>query len=150
MVNQVNKKFVEMSKVQCLEAAVAADAKVLKAAAAAQGPSSTADHPFEGKAYVQVSLLCIRACLRVYMRMIAVTPLLLLLLWCGVYKAAGSTHIYNPPPPAHPKTLFFKGFDSKNRNTRDGGGSGGKGPAYDSRNHCLFYCWVCTSSCLDT
>lgn len=52
--NQVNKKFVKMSKVQCLEAAVAADTKVQKALAAAQGPSSTADHPFEGKAYVQV------------------------------------------------------------------------------------------------
>lgn len=53
--NQVNKRFVKMSKVQCLEAAVAADNKVQKALAAAQGPSSTADHPFEGKAYVQVS-----------------------------------------------------------------------------------------------
>lgn len=42
-----------MSKVQCLEAAVAADNKLLKATAA-QGPSSSADHPFEGKAYVQV------------------------------------------------------------------------------------------------
>ncbi|CBJ31516.1 early-response-to-dehydration protein [Ectocarpus siliculosus] len=51
----VNKKFVEMSKVQCLEAAVAADNKLLKATAA-QGPSSSADHPFEGKAYVQSSL----------------------------------------------------------------------------------------------
>ncbi|CAN0322366.1 unnamed protein product [Pylaiella littoralis] len=50
---QVNTRFVEMSKKQCMEAAVAADAKLLKAAGAAQGPSSTADHPFEGKAYVQ-------------------------------------------------------------------------------------------------
>ena len=47
----------KMSKVQCLEAAVAADTKVQKALAAAQGPSSTADHPFEGKAYVQVGWL---------------------------------------------------------------------------------------------
>lgn len=54
---QMNKRYVVMSKVQCLEAAVAADTKVLKAAAAAQGPSSTADHPFEGKAYVQVSYI---------------------------------------------------------------------------------------------
>lgn len=57
--NQVNKRFVNMSKVQCLEAAVAADAKVLKAAAAAHGPSSTADHPFEGKAYVQVGSILV-------------------------------------------------------------------------------------------
>lgn len=48
-----------MSKKQCMEAAVAADAKLLKAAGAAQGPSSTADHPFEGKAYVQV---CVCVC----------------------------------------------------------------------------------------
>lgn len=61
MIHQVNKRFVKMSKVQCLEAAVAADTKVQKAAAAAQGPSSTADHPFEGKAYVQVSSVCYRA-----------------------------------------------------------------------------------------
>lgn len=55
---QVNTKFVEMSKVQCLEAAVAADQKATKAAAVgALGPSSTPDHPFEGKAYVQVSYL---------------------------------------------------------------------------------------------
>lgn len=43
-----------ISKVQCLQAAVSADSKIQKALAAEQGPSSTADHPFEGKAYVQV------------------------------------------------------------------------------------------------
>lgn len=52
---QVNKKFVEISKVQCLQAAVNADNKTIKAAAD-QGPSSTTDHPFEGKAYVQVGV----------------------------------------------------------------------------------------------
>eukprot|EP00904_Undaria_pinnatifida_P004555 jgi/Undpi1/140/HiC_scaffold_1.g00139.m1 len=52
----VNKKFVDISKKQCLQAAVAADSKILKAVAGEQGPSSTADHPFEGKAYVQSSL----------------------------------------------------------------------------------------------
>ncbi|CAM9836918.1 unnamed protein product, partial [Scytosiphon promiscuus] len=52
----VNAKFVKMSKEQCLEAAVAADARILKASSETQGPSSTADHPFEGKAYVQSSL----------------------------------------------------------------------------------------------
>lgn len=50
----MNIKFVEMSKVQSLEAAVNADNKNMKAATET-GPSSTADHPFEGKAYVQAS-----------------------------------------------------------------------------------------------
>lgn len=54
---QVNKKFVQISKVQCVEAAVAADKKALKEKTDAQGPSSTAEHPFEGKAYVQVKYL---------------------------------------------------------------------------------------------
>lgn len=52
---QVNTKFVQISKKQSLQAAVAADNKVMKMKTQSEhGPSSTADHPFEGKAYVQV------------------------------------------------------------------------------------------------
>lgn len=50
---QINTKFVAISKIQSLQAAVAADNKMTKAAAD-EGPSSTVDQTFEGKAYVQV------------------------------------------------------------------------------------------------
>lgn len=49
---KVNKKFIEMSRVQCLEAAVSADKKFQKASGQ-RGSSHAANHPFDGKAYVQ-------------------------------------------------------------------------------------------------
>ncbi|CAM9780654.1 unnamed protein product [Ascophyllum nodosum] len=51
----VHKKFVKLSRIQCVEAAVSADKKITKTSGR-EGRSHSPEHPFDDKAYVQKCL----------------------------------------------------------------------------------------------